>query len=507
MKLFKIVLLLSGMLFFLFANCSSPSSSSDKTVITFANIWLSDAEDNDGDGYNSYLRLNFDVNCNKSNLDINIKVGVRYTDPLDTATYYIYFESVNYTIHSDSQDDAVYISLGAPNMELFHGSYDFLIQVYLSSNTDFIAAEESATTNSVLSGIKLETSQEDEPGIMNILSDSLEFGSDEDNLVLTIRNDGAGDLEWTASENISWLSVSPTSGTVSSSQQQQVNVSVSRTGLAPGNYEGILTIIPNVGDSKLIKVKMTVFEPSPFTFIVENQIFTPISYTVTGHSTKSIDPGDTVHFYFPDNPGIVYFDGSTSGKTTQGTQVGLLLTWSGSRNVTDLDSYTLSLIIQSNLFFLYITNNGSIDLGPLYVNYGLSDQTYDDIVIDNDGIKKSIGYYYAHNNTEIRTYWPDGQTYSYWIQGSNFYLPFTNNQSVNLINNALSNFQKSDPLVNKSINPLIVEKAVSFPSERKILISNELLENNNIMYERNTGVKTQGIIIHFGKKKFGKVKN
>jgi hypothetical protein len=55
---------------------------------------------------------------------------------------------------------------------------------------------------------------------------------------LSITNTGGGTLNWSASSNASWLSVSPTSGTAPSTATVSVNI----TGLAVGTYNGAITI-------------------------------------------------------------------------------------------------------------------------------------------------------------------------------------------------------------------------------------------------------------------------
>ncbi len=67
------------------------------------------------------------------------------------------------------------------------------------------------------------------------------------------------------------------------------------------------------------------------------------------------------------------------------------------------------------------------------MNYGLVDATYDAISIPGDCVVRSIGYYKAYSNTEVRGY-RSATKYSYWDQGVNFTLPFTTNQSVTLLN-------------------------------------------------------------------------
>ncbi len=58
----------------------------------------------------------------------------------------------------------------------------------------------------------------------------------------TVRNEGAGTLEWTASPDVGWLHVSPASGTLSTSQSRVVTVSVSTASLSPGEYHANINV-------------------------------------------------------------------------------------------------------------------------------------------------------------------------------------------------------------------------------------------------------------------------
>ena len=91
-------LTISLVLLFLF-NCSNSTSSkkSTPTIVEISDVWITEPIDNDGDGYNSYLKLNFDLDVNKSDsVEVFVLLGVRVTDPMDTASYYLYFESVDF---------------------------------------------------------------------------------------------------------------------------------------------------------------------------------------------------------------------------------------------------------------------------------------------------------------------------------------------------------------------------------------------------------------------------
>ncbi len=139
MKIFKrlccvaLILLLSVY----FNNCSSSSESKPKKqVVSFYDVWFSNGVDNDSDDYFSYLRLNFDLDVSSGSANLFVWIGVRFTDPLDTAGYYGYMESTVFTIDGSTREDAVFISVGSPNDELPEGSYDFLIQVFEESDPE-----------------------------------------------------------------------------------------------------------------------------------------------------------------------------------------------------------------------------------------------------------------------------------------------------------------------------------------------------------------------------------
>jgi hypothetical protein len=78
---------------------------------------------------------------------------------------------------------------------------------------------------------------------------------------LAVSNTGGGALNWTASENASWLTVAPTSGTNAGT----VTVTPSTTGLAAGTYTTDVTIAAAGagGSPKTIPVTLTVDPPPP----------------------------------------------------------------------------------------------------------------------------------------------------------------------------------------------------------------------------------------------------
>jgi formylglycine-generating enzyme required for sulfatase activity len=77
-------------------------------------------------------------------------------------------------------------------------------------------------------------------------------------------NSGGGILSYTISENISWLSCSPPSGS-SSGEHDTINVSYSTAGLAAGTYNGTITVtaLGARGSPQSISVTLTVNVPAP----------------------------------------------------------------------------------------------------------------------------------------------------------------------------------------------------------------------------------------------------
>lgn len=86
---------------------------------------------------------------------------------------------------------------------------------------------------------------------------SLDFGTTSTSENIEIQNVGAGSLSWSINENISWLSVSPLSGTVTA--QQTVTITVDRTGLAAGLYSESFEIQSD-GGNETVSVNLEVEE-------------------------------------------------------------------------------------------------------------------------------------------------------------------------------------------------------------------------------------------------------
>src|SRR5208283_304335 len=79
---------------------------------------------------------------------------------------------------------------------------------------------------------------------------------------VTIANNGGGTLNWSASSNQTWLTISPASGTGAANP----SVTVNTTGLAAGNYSGTITLTASgaTGSPATITVNLAVTQ-APYT--------------------------------------------------------------------------------------------------------------------------------------------------------------------------------------------------------------------------------------------------
>jgi formylglycine-generating enzyme required for sulfatase activity len=133
----------------------------------------------------------------------------------------------------------------------------------LSSGTPYYFAlktVDDASNWSGLSNVPSDTttagSQPEEP-LLVISPDSLDLGSEEDEAIFTITNAGTGTLHWTVTEDETWLTVSPDSGSTTA-EADGITVTVDRTGLDPGGYSGAVTVTPDEGTPQHVGITMTV---------------------------------------------------------------------------------------------------------------------------------------------------------------------------------------------------------------------------------------------------------
>ena len=94
-------------------------------------------------------------------------------------------------------------------------------------------------------------------GALFVSQNELDFGNEVTKLSLDISNKGNALLSWQISEDASWLSCNPTSGTTQPGEKTSIVVTIDRTGLTRGSYSQNLTITSD-GGSAVINIRMAV---------------------------------------------------------------------------------------------------------------------------------------------------------------------------------------------------------------------------------------------------------
>jgi PKD repeat protein len=207
----------------------------------------------------------------------------------------------------------------------------------------------------------------------------------------------------------------------------------------PGIYEVTLTVTNEAG-SDMITKSVEVVTPTYDVTFHNNAPTTVHLYAWIGWQLEEAEINSGESYVLKDlAPGVdVDYSVYAYGETSSGTRIGETIEWEGEYNDLSGDRAAY-LDVDSEYFYLSMTNEGYTDLENLYVNYELQSETYDGIVIPNDMVEYGIGYYKAWANTNVRMYIEGTDTFVFWEQGVDFDLPWTNNQTASLV----SSYNKS----------------------------------------------------------------
>ncbi|MDX2042248.1 MAG: S8 family serine peptidase [Acidobacteriota bacterium] len=201
-------------------------------------------------------------------------------------------------------------------------------------------------------------------------------GSNPANKTISITNTGTGTLNWTQTDNASWLTVTPASGTAPSTLTASVNIS----GLAAGTYNGAITVsatgatntpvsipvtltVSSAGGSQLIVNGGFEGSASPWTLTggavwsTGGNARTGTGYLILGGANNTSRTAyQTITIPSGTSPGLNFYLNVTSSETTtttqfdrlfvevrntSGTLLSTLATFSNLNKVTSANSYTL----------------------------------------------------------------------------------------------------------------------------------------------------------------------
>ena len=219
------------------------------------------------------------------------------------------------------------------------------------------------------------------------------------------------------------------------------------------NPDDLETVLAQISADEIEAISGVCFEDATQDQIVQfelsNPLYTPIDITINS-IVQTANPGESTVFNFNGNPGLINVTAQTYGKTTQGTQIGLKMGWNFSADLTGVTYDSRELKLTSDYIFIYVTNNGTADISPFYVNYERAEQTVDNILLPNDNVMYSTGYYKAFTNTVVVGVFQGTQNAVFWMEETQHFIPWTDNQSVNLVNNfALSGQIKDSSAMSK----------------------------------------------------------
>ncbi len=138
-------------------SCDTVEQAPDYTY-AIDSVWWSDSIDANTDGYVSFKRLNFNVHLaeNATTL-IEGRIYYKFNQASDFSFYAF---SKQTEVKGNNTDNLFFQSIGAPNMELSRGLYDFKIDIYEQGQTKLKAATTSKDSLT-LYGNKFEESSTD----------------------------------------------------------------------------------------------------------------------------------------------------------------------------------------------------------------------------------------------------------------------------------------------------------------------------------------------------------
>ena len=133
------------------------------------------------------------------------------------------------------------------------------------------------------------------PPVIAASSSSLSFSAEQagpnpPSLILEIHNSGAGTLSWSAADDADWLTLSPTSGSCSTGEINNLTVALNIAGLSPGDYSATITISASEASNspQTISVNLTITPITPTVSYEVSLAVSPVSQTGS--------PGDTLHY-------------------------------------------------------------------------------------------------------------------------------------------------------------------------------------------------------------------
>lgn len=164
-------------------------------------------------------------------------------------------------------DDASWLNVSQPSGNLPIGANRLLIVSVNSSglNSGTHSGKITITGGGITKQVTVKLTVNLNPPVITVdPAGGLGFGADQGGANpprqrLTVVNTGGGTLKWTASADVSWLSVSPNTANVPSGTSVLTSVSVNISGLGAGIYNGTITLSAPNATSVQVPVQLEIF--------------------------------------------------------------------------------------------------------------------------------------------------------------------------------------------------------------------------------------------------------
>ncbi|MBC8465821.1 Ig-like domain-containing protein [bacterium] len=198
---------------------------------------------------------------------------------------------------------------------------------------------------------------------------------------------------------------------------------------ANGRYDLSAIAKDNAGNETVSEI-VTVVLDNPFKVYVTNNLEIPVVAVANNSDAKMLNASQTMSFELPTNPGTLQFHAESFSLSEDSLLIGSTLNWDIVENVITKARFEINLNADSSWVFIYVSNQTSYGIGPFYVNYGTALQSKDNIFFAPRTFLNMTGYYEARSGMVVRVGWENGPGFSYWVEGRDFDLDWTENQVV-----------------------------------------------------------------------------
>lgn len=223
----------------------------------------------------------------------------------------------------------------------------------------------------------------EKPPVISITPTLLDFSDTTNTMSFQINNIGTGTINWSASEDSSWLSIAPRSGSITT-ETQTVTVLVNRTGLNSGTFQAIIQVTSNGGNMELT-VQMEV--PLNPLISVNPQFLDFGTITATLSFNIQNSGGGILNWSATENRDWLTLDKSSGALASQEIDV---ITVTVARNGLGLSYYYGTISISSNGGSASISvsmetlGNPSLSVSPKSIYFG-QNETNRLLTIKNNG--------------------------------------------------------------------------------------------------------------------------